>query len=279
MLKPFFSIIIPTLNEEKLLPRLLTDIKNLHDDSFEVIIVDGDSQDKTKEAAQRFKDDFHLEFFTNPKRNVAYQRNFGADKAAGTYLIFFDADVRVNKAFLHKLRREVDRTRSLIYIPKYEPIERFFQDTALYAVFNQIIAASQLTSKPFAIGSCMILENNYFHFIGQFDDKVFIAEDIELVQRAKKGGVMAKALSKVAVKVSMRRFKREGPRKLLFKYLVSNIHILRSSKIKNKIYEYEMGGQHYKKDSDSSKNNASFDQKMKNYLRAFKKGLTELTKD
>ncbi|MDO8269590.1 MAG: glycosyltransferase, partial [Candidatus Levybacteria bacterium] len=42
-----FSVIIPALNEEKLLPRLLEELKKQTDKNFEVILVDANSTDRT----------------------------------------------------------------------------------------------------------------------------------------------------------------------------------------------------------------------------------------
>ena len=52
--RPFFSIIIPSLNEEKYLPLLLEDLSQQTFKSFEVIIIDGKSEDKTIELAKTF---------------------------------------------------------------------------------------------------------------------------------------------------------------------------------------------------------------------------------
>ena len=45
------SIIIPTLNEEKYLPRLLESIKNQNFSDYEIIVSDGGSSDSTKQIA------------------------------------------------------------------------------------------------------------------------------------------------------------------------------------------------------------------------------------
>ena len=47
MTKSFFSIIIPALNEAKYLPHLLDDLSDQTFQDFEVIIVDGNSNDQT----------------------------------------------------------------------------------------------------------------------------------------------------------------------------------------------------------------------------------------
>ena len=48
-----YSVIIPTLNEEKFLPNLLESLIVQTDKHFEVIVVDGSSKDKTVAIAGR----------------------------------------------------------------------------------------------------------------------------------------------------------------------------------------------------------------------------------
>ena len=50
-----YSVIIPTLNEEKFLPKLLTSLAAQTRREFEVIVVDGASEDKTRTMAESFK--------------------------------------------------------------------------------------------------------------------------------------------------------------------------------------------------------------------------------
>jgi glycosyltransferase involved in cell wall biosynthesis len=51
---PFFSVIIPTLNEEDYLPKILADFAKQKERNFEIIIVDAASEDKTRERALEF---------------------------------------------------------------------------------------------------------------------------------------------------------------------------------------------------------------------------------
>ncbi|MFH1244651.1 MAG: glycosyltransferase, partial [bacterium] len=52
--KPFFSLIIPALNEAKYLPLLLDDLSKQTFLDFEVIVVDGNSDDQTVAKAKSF---------------------------------------------------------------------------------------------------------------------------------------------------------------------------------------------------------------------------------
>src|SRR5689334_11198275 len=95
-MKPFFSIIVPTLNEEQYLPRLLTSIRRQRYKQYEVILVDGKSTDKTIAIAQSFRTLLpKLTIVRSEKQQVGYQRNLGAKRAAGAYFVFLDADVSI----------------------------------------------------------------------------------------------------------------------------------------------------------------------------------------
>ncbi len=274
MEKMLFSIIIPTLNEEKYLPKLLTDLSLQKDINFEVIIVDGDSEDATKEQALLFKKKLNVRYINGKKRNVAFQRNFGVQVATGSYLIFFDADVRINPLFSRKLAHSLKKSKGLIFIPKFSPQEKFFQDTTIFSAFNMLLEVSQITSTPFSLGGSLIFEKNYFTYLGGFNEKVYLAEDHEIVQRAKKNNVTATICKKVTVKISLRRFKREGRIELLRKYLIATIHSIKNGRIDKKLFEYKMGGDHYIPNKRKAK---TLDAEIRDYFSEIKKIVGKLT--
>ena len=81
----FFSVVIPTLNEELFLPNLLEDFKKQKVKNFEIIVVDAKSKDKTRKIVKSFKQSLKIKLFLSNKKNVAYQKNLGAKKAKGRY--------------------------------------------------------------------------------------------------------------------------------------------------------------------------------------------------
>jgi rSAM/selenodomain-associated transferase 2 len=81
-----YSIIIPTLNEEKYLPYLLEHLKNM-DEDIEIIIADGGSVDNTINIAERFNVKVCMS-----KQGKGIQLNNGAGCANGALLIFLHAD-------------------------------------------------------------------------------------------------------------------------------------------------------------------------------------------
>ncbi len=99
---PFFSIVIPSLNEEVDLPILLTSIQNQSFMDFEVIIIDSGSTDQTKNKALTFKEKIKNFYFIEHKsKNVSEARNYGAKYAKGEFIIFFDSDVEIENVFFY----------------------------------------------------------------------------------------------------------------------------------------------------------------------------------
>ena len=74
-----FSVIIPTLNEEKYVGVLLNSLEKQEFKDFEVLVVDGNSKDSTCKVVRAYtKSVPNFRLIKSPKRGVAYQRNYGA---------------------------------------------------------------------------------------------------------------------------------------------------------------------------------------------------------
>lgn len=240
------SIVIPTLNEEQYLPKLLEDLHVQSKSDYEVIIVDGRSEDKTSHIVECFKKKMQISLFQSNKRNVSFQRNYGAQKAKGQYVLFLDADVRLPKTFIKKLRKKLINEKGLIYILEIRPEKKLPQLKQLFDLINYMVMISQYTLKPFSTGGgSMIFNRHFFNSIGGFDDKLFISEDHEIIQRAQRWGVRAKFINNVFIRYSMRRSQHDGRIMLLYKYIRSTAHLLFVGKIEKKIFEYRMGGHIY----------------------------------
>src|SRR5690554_7380788 len=91
------SVVIPLLNEEKLVTKLLTEVRaNLVQtgEEFEIVCVDDGSTDTTLQKLIRFKEEH------DGLRIISLSRNFGLqpaltagiDHAKGDYLVIMDGD-------------------------------------------------------------------------------------------------------------------------------------------------------------------------------------------
>lgn len=236
------SIIIPTLNEEKYLPLLLKDLKSQTIKDFEVLVVDAYSDDKTCEKALEFNSGLDIRVVESDKRHLAYQRNLAARNAKGEYLLFIDADVHVKSIFIEKLFDYIERYNFILYLPIHLPHDAEYVDELLYKIMAVFTDASHMTNKPFAYGSSVVFERHFFEHLKGYDADVFVYEDHEIIQRARKQGVKAKLMTDNPVFFSFRRYRSEGRISLLSKYTLATLHLLAYGKVDKKIFSYEMGG-------------------------------------
>ncbi|MEX1052519.1 MAG: glycosyltransferase [Patescibacteria group bacterium] len=243
----FFSIIIPTLNEELFLPRILTDLKKQKSKNFEIIIVDAKSTDKTKKIANSYKSKLRLRVLISNKKNVSYQKNFGAQKAKGSYLIFLDADCKLNKTFTQKFEKNIIQKKGLVFFPYISPEDNTPQTKKLYQFLNFMIDRSQILKNPFSSVGCMCLERNFFNLIGGFDEKIKFQEDLEIAKKSRLWGVIGTHLPDVKFIFSFRKIKKEGNLKSLYKLIIGNAYYVLNKNL-NKSFSHEMGGHIYDKD-------------------------------
>lgn len=245
-MQPFLTIIIPTLNEELFLPKLLGDLQKQTKKNFEVCIVDSASKDKTKELALPFKKALPLYFFENQKRNVSIQRNFGAKRGKGKYLVFLDADTRVEPSFARKLENAIRKKKGLLFFPRFKTDDPNTETQFVMDVVNLFFIISQNLDRPFALGAAMIFEKNYFFTLNGFDERLSFGEDYEITRRSFKWGVKAKFLSDVSAMYSLRRIRKEGKLLAYYKFFLSTAQYLIKGKTERKLFDYEMGGHLYK---------------------------------
>lgn len=260
-MKPLFTVVIPTLNEERYLAYILGDLLAQQIKNFEVIIVDADSDDRTKEIAKQFSSKLPLRFIEVKKRNVSFQRNTGCRKAKGKYVIFIDADARVFRAFTKKLENHITHSTGLVFIPAIVPSELNSQTKVIFNFANFIVEMSQGIGRPFSSGGSMIFERGFFLLIGGFPENVYMSEDHQIIQKAFKYGVRARFMRDVKVKMSLRRLKKEGELKLYYKYLLTAAQYLIKGKVDRKVIDYQMGGHFY-----IQKNHQTIEERVREYI-------------
>jgi len=249
-MKPFFSIIIPTLNEEKFVCKLLSDLVKQTFPSFEVIIADAQSEDETIAVIKKYEAKLPIrKVFQIPGRNVSRQRNMGARYAQGKYCVFLDADSRIAASFLKKLHTYIQKHTGLLFLPAFCVPKHDPQLSMLVEFTNALVGLSNKIGKPFSTGGSMIVEKNLFFHIGGFPEDVTLSEDHLLVRNAFKHGVHAKLLSSIKVECSLRRFQREGKIEVLYKYIKGTLYFLAKGKVDTQIIKYEMGGHLYNQKS------------------------------
>jgi glycosyltransferase involved in cell wall biosynthesis len=92
MTSPLVSVIVPTKNSAATLEACLKSIKAQAYCPIELIVVDNHSSDATQEIAKQFTDKV---FVKGPERSA--QRNYGAARSSGQYLLMVDSDMELNR--------------------------------------------------------------------------------------------------------------------------------------------------------------------------------------
>lgn len=84
------SVVICTYNRRSYLERVFDYLRHQSHPGFEVIVVDGPSDDGTRELLKRHAHELKLAF--NPERNLSKSRNLGIELADGDVVAFIDDD-------------------------------------------------------------------------------------------------------------------------------------------------------------------------------------------
>lgn len=234
---PRVSIVIPTKNEEEMLPKLLETIKSQTFKDYEVIVADAHSTDATAKIAEDFGAKVVEGGMPGPGRNK------GAVAANGEIIVFFDADVQMpSSRFLQDCVSEMDRKKLDVATCKVRPLSRKPVDKALHEMYNAYAVATEKI-RPHAPGFCILVRRHAHHGIKGFDEEIVLAEDHDYVQRAKKEGHKFGLLKSHPISVSVRRLEKDGRLALAIKYLFAELHIITKGKITKELFDYEMGGE------------------------------------
>ena len=244
---PFFSIIIPALNEEKHLPKLLGDLEKQTYKDFEVILVDGNSEDETVKRSEEFKK--RLPKFTilsTDQRNVSFSRNLGAKKSKGEWFLFFDADDRLPEFFLEGLKYRIHHTKVDLFTTYCTVDSKVAADNLIAQYINTSIEVSIFMDRPMAWGAMIGISKKGFKKVGGFDEHTRIFEDKKFVGEAFEKGLIFDIFKDPKYIFSIRRYKSQGRLKAIQKYMELTVKSLTNTPIDQE-KEYKMGGDAFEK--------------------------------
>jgi glycosyltransferase involved in cell wall biosynthesis len=209
------SVIIPTLNEERHVGALLSDVFSQSREPDEVLVVDAGSEDGTVAEARRFPSARLLE----GEPPVACGRNLGGRSATGDVLIFLDADTRLPARFFEDFLAEFERRRLDIACPLYVPHGSTPAIEAFHALFNLLTRATQRTL-PSGAGHCLAVRGEVFRESEGFDPGLKF-DDIELIRRLSKGRRFG--IVEQRVFVSDRRYREHGTPRMMLRYALMGL--------------------------------------------------------
>lgn len=134
----FFSIIIPVYNVERYLTECMNSILSQSFNSFEIILVDDGSTDKSPAICDDFASmDQRIRVIHKPNGGQSSARNVGTQIARGEYIIYIDSDdFIIDQDFLKKIT-EVADGRDIVFYKhkKFEDISKRFSECSYSFTF------------------------------------------------------------------------------------------------------------------------------------------------
>lgn len=235
------AIIIPTLNEEHFIGRLLDSIEKQTVKPKEIVVVDAYSKDKTIfEIKKRQCKLRNLRYFKIPRQTISRQRNFGTAKSTSPHLLFLDADMEIRgKDDLKKYFDEVLKCRPDVAAARNLPDMEHWKDLVFFKAENLLVKLLKYFW-PVITARNLYVRRVIFNNAGGFDEEIPVGEDQELVQRIVKRGGRLSILKTVNLYTSTRRIEKEGRRKYALKVILFGLNIMLRGHKKSKV-NYEFG--------------------------------------
>lgn len=248
MKKPLFSVIIPTLNEEIFLPKLLQSLAVQTHKDFEVIVVDGSSKDKTVSEAKKYEKLLpSLRIIGAKNPSLPRQRNLGAAVARGTWFIFVDADSIFLPYFIDRAVAFIHEHDPKLFTTWFRSDNEDPKDAVSTLFANVYIEATLILKKPLTPGPLTIIRRDAFDVVDGYDEEHAFNEDVDFGLRLYKAGIHLSILRETLYVWSLRRFRKEGTLKVLNQYVISFFPILLFNRSMKWMPGYVMGGHLYGK--------------------------------
>jgi len=175
---PLVSVIVPTKNEEQNIVRCLKSIQKQTYETIEILLVDNFSTDKTLEVSKKF---VTKQFKCGDERSQ--QRNFGAQKAKGQWLLFIDADMELSKDVIEECVR---RTQKQIVSPIITITEKGVGTT----FWGKALALEKNCYRyTFWLQAARFFPRKYFLDLNGYDKTLVAGEDWDITQRFRDAGL------------------------------------------------------------------------------------------
>lgn len=179
MQNPLVSVIIPVKNGERFLASAINSVLEQDYQPVEIIVVDGQSVDRTATIAKSFKQTHYLYQKDNP--NIANARNLGIQAAKGEMVAFISYDDLWSN---HKLSMQVN------YLIRHPEVQytitrvKFFLEPGCSippGFRNELLDKDYIGPMP----ETLVARKTLFDLLGRFNATLTLLDDNDWFSRAK----------------------------------------------------------------------------------------------
>ncbi len=234
--RPTISLVIPAFNEEDYLPACLDAVmRNLGGQAMEIIVVDNNSTDGTRQVVERYPG---VTYVFEPSKGITRARQCGYRAASGDIIAYIDADTQPPAGWIEQIWEQFAANRNLACLSG--PYS--FYD--LSGIRNKISSGWFVAAHPlYKITGYMMVGGNFaidravLEKMGGFDSSIeFYGEDVDVARRARKHGKVLFS-PRFVMPTSGRRMKKQGFAKMAGLYFANYISIMLRGKPANNNYE------------------------------------------
>lgn len=202
------SVVIPALNEERVIGKCIKAVKNqtLPKEEYEIIVVDNNSKDKTAEIARNLG--ATVVSYTQ-KQGFSAAKQFGTKKAKGEIIAYTDADSIPDKHWLERIKKLM-QNKNLVCVGGTILSSEDTMTNFSFIIYDLIARAHQLVDIPLIWSPNMAVRKDAFMKAGGFNTALKTSDDWEFIARIKKkfGNNATLYTKALRVKTSPRRQKK-----------------------------------------------------------------------
>jgi glycosyltransferase involved in cell wall biosynthesis len=200
------SVIIPTLNEGKVISRCMKSLSKQTFKDFEIVVVDSGSTDGTLGIVKKYKSKVIYE----PRRGVPLARNRGVRESKGDIIVCTDGDSSYSPDWLAKIAKHFDDKDVVAVGGPIAPAENKLKHRVIFKVTTDCFARfAKLFGFVVFQGSNSSFRREGYEKAGGYNEKIRTLDDNEFPNRIKKLGKVIFDPSLVVI-TSTRRFEKAG---------------------------------------------------------------------
>lgn len=103
-----FSVIVPVYNRVDEVEDLLASLAAQTSKNFEAVLVEDGSTEPCDAVVEKYRDKVEIQYFFKENEGRSIARNYGLERAAGDYFIFFDSDCVIPPKYFETLTKALE---------------------------------------------------------------------------------------------------------------------------------------------------------------------------
>jgi glycosyltransferase involved in cell wall biosynthesis len=185
---PRVSILIPCYRQAQYLGQAVDDALGQTHGDVETIVINDGSDDDTAEVAARYKG--RIRYLHQPNRGPSAARNFGIREASGEWVLFLDADDRLDRETIARCVQAVGNDVGVVGVLGHRYFrERIEESDSPLAFPGEAASLRSFVWRTSAPINAYFAPLTAVRAVGGFDEEVLGAEDLDLWIRLAEHGL------------------------------------------------------------------------------------------